>query len=94
MVQLNEYETDLYFPQNFQRNMRVYFIIHVFCKSCKHDIVLAILQIKTNNFAFANPIKSVNDQTKYCIGLELLKENKGLSCIYSTERTNQLGIQI
>ena len=32
-LQLNEYETDPYFLQNFQSNTTVCLIIHVFCNS-------------------------------------------------------------
>jgi hypothetical protein len=50
-VQLNEYETDPYFLQNFQSNTTVCFIIHVFCKSCEPEIVLAVLQIQTKTIS-------------------------------------------
>ena len=47
LVQLNEYETYPYFLHNFHSDKTVCLIIHVFCKSCKPEIVLAVLQIKT-----------------------------------------------
>ena len=46
-IQLNEYGTDPYFLQNSQSNTTVCLIIHVFCKNCEPEIVLAVLQIKT-----------------------------------------------
>ena len=58
-VQLNEYETDPYFLQNFQSNTTVCLIIHVFCKSCEPDIVLAVLQIKTKTISHSQPLQKV-----------------------------------
>ena len=51
LLQLNKYETDPYFLKNFQSNMTVCLIIHVFCKNCEPDIVLAVLQIKTKTIS-------------------------------------------
>ena len=52
LVQLNEYETtDLYFLQNFQSNTSICLIIHLFCKSCEPEIVLPVLQIKTETIS-------------------------------------------
>ena len=45
-VQLNEYETDLYFLQLFQSNTIVCLIIHLFCNSCEPEIVLKKLKQK------------------------------------------------
>ena len=42
-VQLNEYETDPYFLQNFQSNTRVCLIIHAFCKVYKREIVFVLI---------------------------------------------------
>ena len=39
-VQLNKYETDPYFFQNFKSNTTVCLIIHAFCKVYEHEIVL------------------------------------------------------
>ena len=38
LIQLNKYETDLYFLQNFQCKT-----IHAFCKICKHEIVFVLI---------------------------------------------------
>ena len=43
LVQLNKFETDPHFLQNFQSNKTVCLIIHVFCKSCEPVIVLLVL---------------------------------------------------
>jgi hypothetical protein len=51
LLQLNEYETDPYFLQNFQTNTKFCLIIHMFCKSCEAKIVLAVLQIKTKTIS-------------------------------------------
>ena len=39
-VQLNEYETDLYFLQNFQCTT---ILIHTFCKICEHEIAFVLI---------------------------------------------------
>ena len=41
--QLNEYETNPYFLQFFQSNTTVCLIIHLFCKSCEHEIVFVLI---------------------------------------------------
>ena len=51
LLQLNKYKTEPYFLQFFQSNMTVCLIIHVFCKSCKPEIVLSVLQIKTKTIS-------------------------------------------
>ena len=40
MVQLNEFETDRYFPQSFQYKAM---LIHAFCEICKREIVFGLL---------------------------------------------------
>ena len=45
-VQLNEYEADSYFLQNFQSNTTVCLIIREFCQSCDPEVVQ---QIKTKS---------------------------------------------
>ena len=72
-LQLNEYETNPYFLQFFQSNTTVCLIIHVFCKSCEPEIVLPVLQIRTN-FTFVTLTKHVNNQTNCRITLEILKK--------------------
>ena len=42
-VQLNKYETDLYFLQNFQSNTTACSIIQVFCKNYKREIVFVLI---------------------------------------------------
>ena len=42
-LQLNNYETDLYFLQNFQINTTVCLIIHTFCKVCKREIIFVLI---------------------------------------------------
>ena len=44
-IQLNEYETDLYFPQNLQSNTT----------SCEPEIVVTVLQIKQKQFHVCKP---------------------------------------
>ena len=51
-LQLNEYETDLHFLQNFH-------FIHLFLKSSKPDIVLAVLQIKTKTISRSQTLQKV-----------------------------------
>ena len=55
-IQLNEYKTDPYFLQNFQSDMTVCLIIHMFCKSCEPEIVL---QIKTKTIARSQTLQNV-----------------------------------
>ena len=57
-IQINDYETDLYFHQNFQSNTTVCFIIQVFWKSCKLEIVLAVLQIKTKTISCSQALQN------------------------------------
>ena len=59
LIQLNEYETDPCFLQNFQSNTTICLIIHVFCKSCEPDIVLAVLQIKTKTISRSQTLQKV-----------------------------------
>ena len=51
-IQLNEYETDPYFPHFFLSNMTVCLIIYVFCKicvqECEPEIVLKKSKQKTD----------------------------------------------
>ena len=42
LEELNEYETDPYFLQNFKSNTTVCLIIPVLCKSCEPEIVLPV----------------------------------------------------
>ena len=56
-IQLNEFETDPYFLQNFQSNATV-LIIHVFCKSCKPEIFLPVLQIKKKSCSLTKPVNN------------------------------------
>ena len=57
-VQLNEYETDPHFLQNFESNTTVCFIIHMFCESCEPEIVLAVLQIKTKTISRSQTLQN------------------------------------
>ena len=43
LLQLNKYETDPYFLQNFQSNTTVCLIIHAFCKVCEREIVFVLI---------------------------------------------------
>ena len=43
LVQLNKYETDPYFLQNFQSNTTVCLIIYTFCKVCEREIVFVLI---------------------------------------------------
>jgi hypothetical protein len=51
-VQLNEYETDRYFLQNFQCKT----VLHAFCKICEHEIVLQ--KSKQKQFQIHNSYKT------------------------------------
>ena len=57
-IQLNEYETDPYFLHFFQSNTTFCLIIHVFCKSCEPEIVLAVLQIKTKTISRSQTLQN------------------------------------
>ena len=50
-IQLNEYETDQYFLQNFQFTT---ILIHSFCKICDHKIVLQECKSKQKQFQVHN----------------------------------------
>ena len=54
-VQLNEYEADWYFLQNFQC-MKL--LIHRFCKICEHEIVLQGGKSKQKQFQVYNSYKT------------------------------------
>ena len=43
LIQLNKYETDWYFLQNFQSNSTVCLIIHVFCKNREPEMVFVLI---------------------------------------------------
>ena len=55
LVQLNEYETDRYFLQNFQC---MTLLIHAFCKICEHEIVLQEGKSKQKQFQVHNSYKT------------------------------------
>ena len=57
MLQLNEFETDPCFLQNFQSNMTVCLIIHMFCKNCEPEIVLQECKSKQKQFQVHNTYK-------------------------------------
>ena len=54
-VQLNKYETDRYFLQNFQCTTM---LIHEFCKICDHEIVLQECKSKQKQFQVHNSYKT------------------------------------
>lgn len=53
LLQLNEYEIDLYFLRFFQCNTTVCLIIHLFCESCEPEIVFVLIFFQ-NNFKFTD----------------------------------------
>ena len=54
-IQLNEYETDQYFLQNFQCTTM---LIHMFCKICEHEIVLQECKSKQKQVQVHNSYKT------------------------------------
>ena len=78
-LQLNEYETELYFLQLFQSNTTVCLIIHVFCKSCEHEIVFVLICTLAEQFHVHKSYK-MHESTLFCIGN--FEENIDLSHIY------------
>ena len=76
--QLNEYETDQYFLQNFHCTTS---LIHAFCKICEHEIVLQEGKSKQKQFHI-HVHKSYKKckSTLLCIGN--FKENIDLSHIH------------
>ena len=54
-VQLNKYETDRYFLQNFQCTTM---LIHEFCKICDHEIVLQECKSKQKQLQVHNSYKT------------------------------------
>ena len=71
-LQLNKYETDPYFLQNFRSKTTICLIFHVFCKSYECEIVLICCW--QNNFRFTTLTKYGNNWTNYRIALEILKK--------------------
>ena len=64
--------TDRYFLQNVQFPT---LLIHVFCKTCEHEIALRECQMQNkHNLRFTTLTKHVNNQTNCCITLEKLKK--------------------
>ena len=71
IVQLNKYETDPYFLQNFQSNTTVCMIIHMACKIYVPEIVFVLIFRMANNFRFTTLTKHVNNCS---ISLEKMKK--------------------
>ena len=78
-VQLNKYETDPYFLQLFQSNTTFCLIIHVFCKSCEHEIVFVLICTLAEQFHVRKSYK-MRESTLLCIGN--FEENIDLSHIH------------
>ena len=55
IIQLNKYETGLYFLQNFQCTTM---LIPAFCKICEHEIVLQECKSKQKQFHVHNSYKT------------------------------------
>ena len=79
-IQLNKYGTDQYFLQLFQSNTTVCLIIHVFCKSCDHEIVFVLICTLAEQFHVRKSYKT-RESILSCIGN--FEENIDLSHIYS-----------
>ena len=78
-LQLNKYETDIYFLQRLQSNTTDCLIIHVFCKSSEHEIVFVLICTLEEQFHVRKSYKT-RESTLLCIGN--FEENIDLSHIH------------
>ena len=69
----------IYFLQIFQSNTTICLIIHVFCKSCEHEIVFVLICTLVEQFHVCKSYKT-HESTLLCIGN--FEENIDLSHIY------------
>jgi hypothetical protein len=74
-VQLNKYETDQYFLQNFQCTTM---LIHEFCKICDREIVLQECKSKQKQLQVPNSYKTRKNSNNLLYNFGKIKEKYGL----------------
>ena len=86
IVQLNKWQTDSYFLQNFQTNTTVCLIIHQFCQSCDHRNCSTYQNKKwSKNVKFR--YCKIESKHGFCVYFWQGVKSKGLPLLYNCEKT-------